>query len=101
MRLLNLCLSLCLVVSMCAPRASAQGMEPIELGSHLAKGWVPDHVPVLRGTLLLNGEQIKPLWRECAAYWGYAIIRFSTDGYELDPERLRDLDSSGLSRKGM
>lgn len=82
----------CAVCSMLslAPRLAAQGMEPIDLGSHLAKGWIPDHVPALRGILVLNGEPIKPRWRECAASWNYAIIRINTDGYGGDEARFGD-----------
>lgn len=91
MRLVTIACALCatLAVLPLAPRLAAQGMEPIDLGSPLAKGWIPDHIPVLRGTLVMNGEQISPRWRECAASWHYAIIRINTDGYGGGEDRPR------------
>lgn len=56
----------------------------MSLGSHLCWGWVPDHVPTLRGALILNGYTagVSPTWREWATYQGYAVIRICTDGYD-------------------
>lgn len=66
---------MCIFLLWLAPLAA------MDLGSPFAKGWVPEDSRVLRGFILLDGEQIDGRWKEAAAHWDYAIIRTAGFGY--------------------
>lgn len=63
-------------------RAVAEmGMTPMYLGNPFMSGWVPEHAPVLRGVLWLDGWPVDGRWNDAAALWRFAILRTASHSY--------------------